>query len=255
MSFGAVLGLTCALGCEPTLDLGTYRCEPKGELRAPTEDDILPFPWSTSFERQFCDYDPPLGFCYKAPAASFEIVTEPVRSGRFAAAVTVVAAADSDATQTRCVRQGVLPIEAYYGAWYFIPVAAVNEGNWNLFHFRGALADEAVSLWDVSLASDESGALRLALLNFQDTAGVRVDPSAPTVPIGRWFHVQFFWKRSTEPDGEVAVYQDGERLYHLQDIVTDNTDWAAWYVGNFATGLVPPTSTIYVDDVSITETL
>jgi hypothetical protein len=33
--------------------------------------------------------------------------------------------------------------------------------------------------------------------------------------------------------------------------VTDPTDWGQWYVGNWADSLVPPASTVYVDDVTI----
>jgi hypothetical protein len=38
---------------------------------------------------------------------------------------------------------------------------------------------------------------------------------------------------------------------HLTGLATDNTDWGQWYVGNYATSLVPPSSTLYVDDVTI----
>ena len=34
-------------------------------------------------------------------------------------------------------------------------------------------------------------------------------------------------------------------------LVTDNTDFGQWYVGNFADALTPPGSTLYVDDVTI----
>ena len=53
--------------------------------------------------------------------------------------------------------------------------------------------------------------------------------------------------------GEVIVYQDGVEAFHLTDIVTDDTNWGEWYVGNLATNLVPAGSTVYVDDVEISE--
>ena len=41
---------------------------------------------------------------------------------------------------------------------------------------------------------------------------------------------------------------------HLTGLVTDDTDWGQWYVGNLADALVPPASTVYVDDVTISLT-
>jgi hypothetical protein len=37
----------------------------------------------------------------------------------------------------------------------------------------------------------------------------------------------------------------------LTGIASDDTDWGQWYVGNLATSVLPPTSTVYVDDVTI----
>src|SRR5687768_15124823 len=136
-----------AAGCGRELVAGERDCSDvhaaAGDGRAadgtlPTENEDISAPWSTGFERQFCDYRPPQGFCYEENAASYEIVESPVRSGRFAAAFTIDTA--PQAAQARCVRRGAFPEVATYGAWYYISeFATLNEpgGNWNLFHFRG----------------------------------------------------------------------------------------------------------------------
>ena len=77
--------------------------------------------------------------------------------------------------------------------------------------------------------------------------------SVPNVPIGSWFRVQLYLRRAADATGEVIVYQDGVEAFHLTDIVTDDTNWGEWYVGNLATNLVPAGSTVYVDDVEISE--
>ncbi len=59
--------------------------------------------------------------------------------------------------------------------------------------------------------------------------------------------------RSAQPNGEVTVYQDGVVAVHLTDLITDDTDWGQWYVGNYAKTLVPSLSTVYVDDITIRE--
>jgi hypothetical protein len=44
-------------------------------------------------------------------------------------------------------------------------------------------------------------------------------------------------------------------LFDLTNILTDDSSVGQWYVGNLATGLTPPASTLYVDDVTIRATL
>ena len=122
--------------CSPELTVGTWTCPNPETTAMASETDPVAVPWSTSFEDQFCDYTQLAGFCYAEDNASYTTVTSPVHSGQFAAAFSVVAG-DTNGHQTRCVRQGLLPAAAYYGAWYFIPASATNTALWNLIHFQG----------------------------------------------------------------------------------------------------------------------
>jgi hypothetical protein len=221
---------------------------------APTPDpDAAVGAWTTGFEDGFCDYALPTGFCYAAGPASYSRVTSPVHSGKYAAAFTVQAAGDASVGpgQARCVEQGVFPSAAYYGAWYYVPAEAVNDGTYNLFHFQGAVPDGGSSLWDVSLANTGSGGpLHILLYDFLN--GMTPDASAvPPIPIGQWFHIEVYFKRANDTTGTLTLWQDGTMAVNLTGLVTDPTDWGQWYVGIWADSLVPPASTIYVDDVSI----
>ncbi len=80
------------------------------------------------------------------------------------------------------------------------------------------------------------------------------DTTGGGLPIGAWVHLQVYLKRAADATGELAVYQDGEEALRLPGIITDDSEWGQWYVGNWATDIEPPDSTVYVDDVSITET-
>jgi hypothetical protein len=158
-----------------------------------------------------------------------------------------------DNPQGRCVRQGVFPAEAYYGAWYYIPESTVNTGNWNLFHFQGGNADASSQhyLWDVSLVNGPTGELNLRVYDdLQNKSG----DDAQTAPIAKWFHIVFYWKRAKDTSGEVALYQDGTQVVDFTNLITDDTDWGQWYVGNLANALQPRESTVYVDDVTIRAT-
>ena len=256
----ALAGIFGLFACKQPLLVGQYKC-PGSSMDGgspPSRFDPISVPWSAGFENQFCDYpssDEP-GWCYDFPPASFRVVSSPVHTGQFAAEFTVLTGTDGGAQpQARCSRQGVFPAEAYYGAWYLIPeiaTIATDKDNWNLFHFQGGNSDATLihPLWDVSLVNGPSGDLDLRVL--QPKGGTT---SAKSVPIGKWFHIVFFWKRAKDTSGEVSLYQDGERVVDLTNLVTDDSDWGQWYVGNLATALQPPQSTVYVDDVTIRATL
>jgi hypothetical protein len=177
----------------------------------------------------------------------------PVHSGQYAAAFTVRSDVDGG-SQVRCVQQGVFPTAAYYRAWYYIPnpVQIQNGKVWNLFHFQGA-GDPG--LWDVTLIPSGDGGIRTTTYDFLTAipplpAGV---PPAPPVPIGRWFHIEVYFKRSAGPSGQILMWQDGMLAAEITGVQTDPTTWGQWYVGNLADfgALTPAESTVYVDDVMI----
>jgi hypothetical protein len=208
-------------------------------------------PWATSFESGFCDYVRAEGFCYADPDASYEIVDAPVHSGRRAAAFSVTSDLASDGQQARCVRQGALPSDAAYGAWYFVPSLANNTSNWNLMHFQGGTdAASMHGLWDVSLGSADDGGLFVYVFDFL-RGTIRVPIGAVEAPVGAWFHIEFRLRRSADESGEVTLYQDGQVILELRALATDDSEWAQWYVGNYANALTPPDATVYVDDVTI----
>jgi hypothetical protein len=241
--------LPCA--CEPDLVVGTWTCPSPDADQAPgNPDKVLDAPWTTGFETGFCDYTRAGGICYTSPDASYRIVDEPVHGGHHAAAYVVTSDPAKRGTQARCFREGALPVDAFYGAWFYVPSRATNTGNWNLVHFQGGAPGALHGLWDISLRSADDG--RLFAYLFDSLRGIsRVPNAAPDVPIGSWFHLELRLRRASDATGEVALYQDGVLLIERTGIATDDTDFGQWYVGNLADGLTPTNSTIYVDDVTI----
>ena len=135
--FRAGAGLVLAFlssACEPELVVGEW-CPPGAGQEPGNRSKVVEAPWSTGFELGFCDYREAGGYCY--PQGSYTMVDSPVHSGRKAAAFSVTSDTDPEARQSRCFREGALPREARYGAWYYVPVDVDNAGNWNLMHFQG----------------------------------------------------------------------------------------------------------------------
>jgi hypothetical protein len=259
-----VLAATCVLGaCEPTVIVGQWTCPPSAADAGaiPAVGDPIAMPWSTGFENRDCDYNQAAGYCFVTGPASYTFVTSPkAHRGQFSAAFTGTGLdGGPDAGQVRCVRQGVLPPTAYYGAWYYIPATATNKGVWNLFHFVSGPSPNSIThgLWDVSLVNGANGALNARVFNFLWKKGDVNNNvgDAPLAPIGSWFRLEFYLKRAKDATGEVDLYQDGKLAVTFTNLITDDSDWGQWYVGNYVTDLNPPDSTLYVDDVTIATTL
>lgn len=253
-----LFGVTCGacVACGQKLEVGEWTCRvTEGSeagapaLAAPGNEAPVPAPWSTSFEDGFCGYYDGAGFCYSGGQGAFHRVTSPVRTGTFAAAFDVAAVAGSGENQARCVREGVLPAAASYGAWYQIPDGVDPVVNWNLFHFQGGRTNTH-NLWDVSLRRNDDGTLSLYVFDAVRTRAY-LQPAPIAVPEGRWFQVELFLRRASDATGELALHQDGELVLRIENMVTDDTDWGQWYVGNLAVELDPGQATVYVDDVTI----
>lgn len=247
-------GIDASLGGDATL--GADDGSPAAGDDGSPDDALvaLVVPWSTSFESGFGDfYEPPnQGYCYVEGSATYAIVTSPVHTGQYAAAFTVDTAGSTLAipSQARCVRQGVLPSSAYYGAWYFVPAAAASSGNWNLLHFQGGDGPDASDihgLWDVSL----TGPSTLLMTEAYDFLDARILDGGAAIPIGQWFHLEVFLKRAADGTGQFTLTQDGQVVATVSATETDDSQWGQWYVGNLAAILTPSTSTLYVDDVTI----
>ena len=249
--------------CSSDILLASRVCKPSGSVSHPdsgSSDAGTEFsPWGTGFENGTCDYSfDGNGSCYTSHgAASYEIVEAPVHAGHYAAAFTVVGDGSNTDTGTnsRCHRDGELPAEAYYKAWYYIPTLAATQGNWNLIHFQGGdgPGPDLDLLWDVSLVNNDTGGLRLTVRSNPSLPNSLDLSRAPAIPIATWFHIVFYLKRAADTTGAVKLYQDDltTPIAQQSNLITDKTPYGQWYVGNLATNLEPTESTVYVDDVSV----
>lgn len=249
---GVVLGV--GSGCESDVVAGDWPCAsaPLDEAggaggEAPATTVPIGVPWSTSFEDAFCGYSAARGFCYGSTGTAYESSRVKAHSGRRAAAFRV--STENGEEETRCVREGILPDEAYYGAWFYVPAAIVT-ANWNLMHFQGFRNDRLYGLWDVSLRNTDDGELYLYVYDFIRRRAHRRPVPVRVMPES-WFRVVFYLRRAADATGEIALFQDGQELLRVGGIVTDDSSWGQWYVGSFAGSVTPPDVTVYVDDVTI----
>jgi hypothetical protein len=76
------------------------------------------------------------------------------------------------------------------------------------------------------------------------------------IPVGRWVHLEAFYKKSRTDTGRVTIWQDGVQIYDIQNVKTAlnseyNGGGVSWSVINYTEGLSPSKVTIYADDAVI----
>ncbi len=167
------------------------------------------------------------------------------------------------------------PDEAYYSVWMYFPYLydpAKEEpwdpgdgGWWNVFQFKSNnLADESVPLvtFDVYVDTEmEQMVFGLISKYYPDpydndhvqTYYVQEDPIP--IPVGQWFHVETYYEKSTDGEGSVRVWQDGQLIFEADELVTAFTEQTAWGIGNYTDhidgGPEPGSATIYFDDAIV----
>lgn len=154
-------------------------------------------------------------------------------------------------------REQPSPPEAYYGAWFFIP-ASVEIRSWlSLLHFgfhRSASAQDTLPVWDFNVHPSSDGSL-IARLFQSEPAVKNYEQSNPIpVPVGRWVHFEIMCRKAADATGRLTVWQDGQQILDLTNVVTAPTEWLQWDAGGGSNDIAPSPATVYFDDATISLT-
>jgi hypothetical protein len=195
------------------------------------------------------------GYVWTSEGGTVEVVTNPTRSGRYALRSAVVASSSATKPSSGLVsRNGSLPTEAYYSAWFYVPEAVIPTQYWLFFKFRSRSTESttstAVELWDLDLMSDGASGLTLRL--YHHDTGDETALATPTVPLGRWFQTEAFYRAANDASGRLTVWVDGVNLFDVTGKPTAPTPYVEWGVGGAADAITPPSATLYIDDAAIT---
>lgn len=154
-----------------------------------------------------------------------------------------------------------IPNEAYYSAWYYIPHEFT--ADWNIIHeWKQQCGGTGCVLYAVSVRNDRNGNLTLVLGanvnssgNWQNNTN-RDWSSGVQVPVGRWFHLESFYKWDENQNGRVISWLDGRELWDISGVTTafnwqHNSYSRQWIVANYASDTNPSEFTMYVDDAVV----
>jgi hypothetical protein len=176
------------------------------------------------------------------------------RSGSYAIELTITDA-DGQPQGARIFRWLDNPQEGYYSAWYFFPQKFEPEVWWNVFQFKSKdTASEP--MWVLNVGNLENGDMFFYLWDAINEQGhsTQLICQTKTIPVGRWVHVEAFYRRSTDQLGRITVWQDGIKLYDIDNVQTAIADNVHWSLNNYTDQIMPSTATIYADDAIISTT-
>ncbi len=195
------------------------------------------------------------GYAAAGARAAITVVTEPVHRATHAAKVELTDVGSGGLTFALQGRRGELPQEAYYSAWFYVPIAYRIDGFAVIakLETRADRPDGGTSLiylWDVILGSADG---MMTLYVHDHLRQMDLLPGCVNVvPVGRWFRLDVLWRRSSDPDGRFALWMDGQPIVDASGLSTGPAaGWVEWDIGAVADGIAPTDLVLYLDDAAI----
>jgi hypothetical protein len=238
----ATLALALALagsGCGPQLDLGS---------------NLI---WTATHESGAFDEwtGDGAGAAQAFPTGNtIEVSPDHAHRGRYAAKLTIDATGTTVQETAELYRSGILPQEAYYSAWYYLPRTVDVVGFWVIFKFRiRHTVDDPNSsdeLYDLDLTSLSGGEMTVVLYDHRSGL-LPLAVTAPIVPVGTWFQVEAFYRNAPDETGRVTYWLDGQPIADVTGKPAGPNPWVQWEACSVGENLTPNTAILYVDDAAI----
>ena len=141
--------------------------------------------------------------------------------------------------------------ELYYSTWYYIPQQFNTvAGWWNIFQFKSKTPNTNDPFFILNVGNRSNGGMHFYLYDWQRERSYT--QNAMDIPVGRWFHVEVYYKSAGDNSGAITVWQDGVEIFDVQNVQTryPNGD-TQWALTNYTSRISPDPATIYLDDAAI----
>lgn len=196
-------------------------------------------------------------FLFQGSSGAIQLVSSPVKNGQIAAAMQIDTY-NFDGSQAAYMFYYDTRDENYYSAWYYIPADTLVSNWWNIWQWKSTGngdSDSSKPMWILDLTpGGTADTVNLALIYRPDKNNLKqvyTNPAA-LVPLGEWFHVAAYYKKSPETDGRVTIWLNGNQIFDVQNVHTtldDNTLY--WSVNHYTDGIYPAPAYLYVDDLIV----
>jgi len=221
--------------------------------------------WKADFETgNLSQYESYGGFVRRNPTDSYTISKAYAHQGNFAAALTIDTTKPSPSGEYAAFlflwNQLLLEGDNYYSAWYYIPQEISTRYWWNIWQWKSTYdgnSDHSQPMFCLDVVKGSSG-LDIRLFYRPDLEFPQKKMFTQTikkVPTNQWFHLEGYYRRGQNNDGEVVIWLDGVEIFHVSGyptVLSDNTLY--WSLNHYTDWIQPNPFTIYVDDVALSKT-
>jgi hypothetical protein len=144
-----------------------------------------------------------------------------------------------------------LPASAYYSVWYYFPQNYTPAQWWNVLQFKSKSSSGSVDpMWVLNVGNRANGNMYFYLWDAMHSRSYNASASVD-LPTGRWVHIETYFRRSTANSGQITIWQDGVKLFDLNQIQTTTSDNQQWSLANYTDSIAPSNPVIYADDAVI----
>jgi hypothetical protein len=139
--------------------------------------------------------------------------------------------------------------ELYYSAWYFFPQHYVAPNWWSIMQWKSKTSSRNDPFFMLDIGNRSDGTMYPYLYDWQRR---RSYGGAASIPVGRWFQVEAFYRCAADNTGRVTIWQDGQLVFDVSGLSTRYSDGdCEWAVINYSDRVDPDPTIIYADDAAI----
>jgi len=232
---------------------------------------------STGNLNELTDFTSGYDGAWLSGAATAAASTTQKKTGTHSYQMNIDVSGGSSGARLAKTQNGVSPppllADQYYSCWYWVPQHITVPVWWIVFQWKHAGTELGASdpLYSVNILNrTENAQSKMYLRAYRyvgndgayNTTGAQFVDSAPAginVPVATWFHMEARFKFH-RTGGVFTMWQDGVKLWDLQNIVT-LYDYGAqpdgrpyqWAPSNYSDALTPTTVITYADELKITD--
>jgi hypothetical protein len=195
------------------------------------------------------------GGTYSSAADGATVSKERAHSGRFSLRLLTATAAGGG-PRAGAWREGAFPKEAFYSAWYYLPRTYQTISFWTILkfetHFTAGDLAHVDELIDVNLRAAPGGELIVYVFDHRrEYLQSPIAQPTPIVPVGRWFHLEAFYRNANDDTGRLTIWLDGGQIYDIAQRPTGADPSVYWTPCNVTDDISPDPAEIFVDDAAI----
>jgi hypothetical protein len=204
---------------------------------------------------------------FNSGAATSSASSDVAHSGRYSAKATIETPNMPVESAVRLFRwnESRAHPEACYSVWLYFPRQYTAPVWWNIFSFKsrnGTAANDP--FWSLQAGNRPGGSMYVYLTWWEglsiegprpgELGGRDYSQTVRDIPVRQWTHLEVYLRQSSAFDGQIVVWQDGVELFNRNNVRTrypSPNGANEWSVNNYSELIVPPPTTIYVDDAVI----